>query len=590
MFIRAIRHPGLRPLLLSLALLPAAGIADTLDANLGFDREFGERFLEEYWQRNPDAAIAEGYYRVAERLAVPDAAYRAEYLRFLDQWRARLHAVDPRRLDPSHRADWAVLDNALACERWQWRSLREWQWNPATYNVASAFALLLNTPYAPLDQRLRTVSARLAAVPAYYRAARANIHDPTREHTELAIEQNRGALSVFGPELEKQLAGSGLSAQERAVFLDRLYDARNAIRGHVAWLEALERKRLRHGARSFRLGRGLYEEKFACDNPGSDGAQALYRRAQAEKERVLARMDALARQLWPKYLNAETLPEDRETRIARVIEKISERHTTPQHYVAAVEALIPQLEHWVTSHDLIDLDPSRPLQVRVTPPYERGVAVAGIEAPGPYDPTARTYFNVDPLDDLSPAQAESFLREYNDWMLPIFIIHEAIPGHYVQLLYANKSPSKIKSVFGNGSMIEGWAVYSERMMMESGYGGGAPELWLMYWKWYLRSVTNTLLDYGVHTQGMSEDAALHLLTREAFQSRKEAVGKWRRVQLSSVQLTRYFAGFSEIYRFREARRQKLGDAFSLKRFNERFLSYGSAPVATIEALMEEAPN
>ncbi|MGA2344193.1 MAG: DUF885 family protein, partial [Steroidobacteraceae bacterium] len=215
----------------------------------------------------------------------------------------------------------------------------------------------------------------------------------------------------------------------------------------------------------------------------------------------------------------------------------------------------------------------------------RGVAIAGIEAPGPYDAGARTYFNVDPLDPSHPTQTESFLREYNDWTLPVFIMHEAIPGHYVQLMHANRSPSRIKAIFGNGAMIEGWAVYGERLMLESGYGAGAPEQWLFYWKWYLRSVTNTLLDYGVHVLGMSEADAHHLLTHEAFQSQQEAARKWVRVERSSVQLTSYFAGFSAIYRLRERLRAGRGAQFDLHAFHEQFLSYGSAPIALIATLM-----
>jgi uncharacterized protein (DUF885 family) len=260
----------------------------------------------------------------------------------------------------------------------------------------------------------------------------------------------------------------------------------------------------------------------------------------------------------------------------------------PADYLTAVEQLIPQLVQWVQQHRLMDLDLSKPLEVRATPAYERGLAAAGIEAPGPYDPAARTYFNVDPLDQRGPEQAESMLREYNRWMLPVFIIHEAIPGHYVQLMYANRSASRIKSIFGNGAMIEGWAVYSERMMLESGYGGDAPEQWLMYWKWYLRSVTNVILDYGVHVLDMSRDAAQELLTRAAFQTEQEAENKWLRVQRTSVQLTQYYAGFSAIYALRERLRQQQGAGFDLKRFHERFLSYGSAPVALIAALMSPA--
>jgi uncharacterized protein (DUF885 family) len=171
-------------------------------------------------------------------------------------------------------------------------------------------------------------------------------------------------------------------------------------------------------------------------------------------------------------------------------------------------------------------------------------------------------------------------------MLPILNIHEAVPGHYVQLVHANKSPSLIKTIYGNGAMIEGWAVYAERMMLESGFGGHTAQSWLIYSKWNLRSVCNVILDYAVHVLNMSEAEAMDLLMREAFQTRQEATEKWRRVQLTSVQLTSYFSGYSAILDLRERLKGAQGASFDLKSFHQQFLSYGNAPVKLIRELME----
>jgi uncharacterized protein (DUF885 family) len=297
-------------------------------------------------------------------------------------------------------------------------------------------------------------------------------------------------------------------------------------------------------------------------------------------------MALLAELLWPKYFPNSARPADRLDTIGRVIAKLSEQHVERADLVAAVKAQIPDLERWVREHDLVTLDPTKPLTVRETPPHQRGIAGASIYAPGTYDAGAPTYYNVTPLDDLSSERAESWLREYNDWMLPILNIHEAVPGHYVQLIYANKSPSLIKSIFGNGAMIEGWAVYTERMMLESGWGDSKAEAWLVYSKWNLRAVCNTIIDYGVHVRGMSEADVLAMLTREAFQTEQEAADKWKRVTRTSVQLTSYFAGYAAILELRERLKRERGNAFDLKQFHEQFLSYGSAPVKVIRGLMD----
>jgi uncharacterized protein (DUF885 family) len=215
-------------------------------------------------------------------------------------------------------------------------------------------------------------------------------------------------------------------------------------------------------------------------------------------------------------------------------------------------------------------------------------AGASISAPGPYDKAANTYYNVEPPTNLSPAQAESYLREYNDYTLQILNIHEAIPGHYTQLVYANRSPSLVKSILSNGSMREGWAVYAERMMLESGYGQNTDEIWLMWDKWNMRVTLNTILDHDVHVGGISREAALKMLQRDGFQEENETTNKWRRATLSQVQLSSYFSGYTAIYDLREELKKEQGSKFDLKTFNEQFLSYGSAPVKYIRTMMLKA--
>jgi len=174
------------------------------------------------------------------------------------------------------------------------------------------------------------------------------------------------------------------------------------------------------------------------------------------------------------------------------------------------------------------------------------VAGASMTAPGPYDKGGNSYFNVGSLANWNADKAESYLREYNNYTLQILCMHEAIPGHYVQQVFANKAPGIVKAVFGNGAMAEGWAVYSEEMMLDNGYGADEPEMRLMWYKWHLRSVCNTILDYSVHANNMTKEQAIKMLTKEAFQQQTEADNKWKRVSVSSVQLTSYYTGYKEI--------------------------------------------
>ncbi|HEY0589046.1 MAG TPA: DUF885 domain-containing protein [Pseudoduganella sp.] len=566
----------------------AAAASKPLPAERRQDKAFdnqANQFLGALWRIDPETAISVGKYDTAAQLTVPDQAYRDQQLAFIDEWLEKFGKIDARQLSPKQRSDLGLLQNKLNSDRWYLTTFREWEWNPAIYNIASPIDFVLNTEYAAKPQRLRTLLRRIAGVPAYYEAARDNIKNPTREHVKLAIDQAPGVLAVLS-DLDKQAQDSILNANEKNLYSQRIAAAKVAVEAYAAWLGELDKSLAVSGARSFRIGKELYEAKFGYDIQSGSNAEQTYQKALAAREQLLSNMDRISDDLWPKYLADKSKPSDRFAKIGMMIDKLSSNHVPREEFFPEIRRQIPVLQDWVVKNDLLTLDPNKPLVVRETPAYQRGVAGASIEAPGPYRPQDRTYYNVTPLDDATPEQAESTLREYNHWILQILNMHEAIPGHYAQLVYANKSPSIVKSIFGNGAMVEGWAVYSERMMLDSGYGNNEPEMWLMYSKWNLRSVTNTILDYSVHVKGMTEEEAIDLLTRQAFQTAAEAKEKWRRAQLTSVQLTSYFSGYSEIMELREQRRAALGSKFSLKDFHEDFLGYGSAPVRVIKELMQ----
>lgn len=569
----------------SAGLASASFANEVVKPNIEF-RQLGNQFLQALWHADKDFSLAAGRYDAAGQLPIPDAASREQQRQFARQWLAKVEAYQPEQLSPLQATDWVLLKNYLQGQSWYLDSLRQYEWDPSQYNIAAPIDQILNTHYSPKEQRLRTISQRLRTVPEYYAAARQNIKQPTREHTALALQQNPGAVQVLQAVL-KESQESKLSEADKRLMQKRVQVATQAVQGYAEWLKQLDQQLDQKDGerRSFRLGKELYEQKFAQEIQSSLSAEQLYQQALGAKDALLSKMNTLADELWPKYMAGLAKPEERSQKIGQLIAKMSEKHVARDQFVPEVKRQIPQLMDWVVSHNLLSMDKSKPLEVRETPVYQRGVAGAGIEAPGPFRPKDRTWYNVSPLDDFTPEQAESELREYNHWILQILNIHEAIPGHYTQLVYANRSPSLIKTLFGNGAMIEGWAVYGERMMMESGYGDNSPEMWLMYSKWNLRTVCNTILDYRVHVLGAQEKDVIEFLTKEAFQTESEAKGKWRRVQLTSVQLTSYYSGYAEIMALREERKKALGDKFNLKAFHETFLSYGSAPVRMIRKLM-----
>ncbi len=551
------------------------------DANADFDA-YKARFVEALWKQYPGWASSQGYHRYDSVLTIPDAAAREAEVDFSRAHLDSLKTFDEDKLSDNNRIDVSMMRDAMEGSIWSVTQLKAHEWNPASFNVSETIAEMIARDYDALDVRLRAASQRMAGIPAYYEAAKQNLKTPTPEHTLLAIEQNRGGTSVFTTDLKSALAKSGLSQPEKDTAAARAERAVAAINGYADFLEqAIQPK----ATRSFRLGKTLYEKKFAYDIQSRYSVDEVYAKALARKAELHGKMFALATKLWPKYGGSEPMPDDSLARIRAVIDKLSLQHAKPDEFQTSIERQIPVLTEFVRAKNLLYLDPSKPLVVRKEPAYMAGVAGASISAPGPYDTAGDTYYNVGSLSGWEPQRAESYLREYNDYTLQILNIHEAIPGHYAQLVYSNQSPSIIKAIFGNGAMVEGWAVYTELMMLENGYGNDSDELWLMYYKWNLRSTCNTILDIDVHTRDMSEEAAMDLLVNQAFQQQAEAEGKWRRVTVSQVQLTSYFTGFTEILDLREELKSKQGKAFNLKSFHDKFLSYGSAPVKYIRGMM-----
>ncbi|MBP6049021.1 MAG: DUF885 domain-containing protein [Chitinophagales bacterium] len=552
------------------------------NSNTSFD-SYKKAFINRLWKIYPDWATNVGYHKYDSMLYVPNGEQRKIELNFYTSELEKLQAFSYNTLSDANKIDFKILEDFYNYGLWQINQYKSWQWNPADYNIGSSFSIILSENYAPLKKRLTNVFIKLKNVPQYYEAAKQNIQNPSAEHLQLAIDQNEGSLSVFETDYVIAVKKMNFYPETEALYLKRGADAVAAIQSYIQFLKDFKNIT----PRSFRLGKELYSDKFKYEIQSAFTSDEIYEAAINRKIYLHQEMGKIAKSLWPKYFGNLSAPENDLFLIRKIIDTISMQHVKAADFQTEIEKQIPALTTFVKEKNLIYLDPKKPLKVRKEPAYMAGVAGASISSPGPYAKNGTTYYNVGSIENWTAERQESYLREYNQYILQILNIHEAIPGHYVQLVYSNKSPSIIKSIFGNGAMIEGWAVYSELMMMENGYGNGidSSEFWLMYYKWNLRTVCNTILDIGVHTKNLSEKDAMDLLINQAFQQQTEAEGKWRRVQVTNVQLTSYFTGFYEILQLRNHLKEMQGNAFNVKKFNEQFLKYGSSPVKFIKEIL-----
>lgn len=551
----------------------------TADVNERFNT-FKYDFIESYWQQFPEHATMNGLHKYDDRLTIPDVENRNQVVGFANRKLEILQEVPVEELSDTNQIDYHLIRNELESAKWYVDSFKAWQWQPSHYNPGSLIGYMLKGRYAPLEGRLTAIKSRLAQLPRYYEVAKANLKEPTKPHTEMAITKTEGTLQLLESTLHDSLQRLETPLEGMDTVMEQGIEAVNG------YLDYLNEQLDRGDFREYRIGQALYDRKFEIDMQAAYDVDGIWEVAMMEKDEAHVELLRNTQQLWPRYFgekpNTISLNE-----VDSLIERISNKHVPADSFLEAIRGQIPRLAEFVQENNLVGTDESKPLEVREAPKYLQGVALASVSSPGPYDKFESTYYNVSPLWEYPDSVSESYLREYNDYMLQILNIHEAIPGHYTQLMHANESPSLVKSIFGNTTMIEGWACYAERMMLEEGWGNDQPELWLMYYKWYLRIITNTIIDIGVHAKGWDKEQVMDLLVNEAFQEKSEAEGKWNRVKRTSVQLCSYFTGLTEILDLRQDYQGEAGETFNLRQFHDQFLSYGSAPVKYIEQLMME---
>jgi uncharacterized protein (DUF885 family) len=311
------------------------------------------------------------------------------------------------------------------------------------------------------------------------------------------------------------------------------------------------------------------------------------KRAQAELARTQNEIYEIALPLYKKYFpkaDQKTLG-DKKKVTAAVLNKLAEQHQDDTTVVGYAQKVVKEATDFVRKHDLVTL-PTVPLDVVAMPEFKRGVAIAYCDSAGPLEKNGKTFYAISPTPkDWSKEKKESFFRENNNYFLRDLTVHEAMPGHYLQLAHSNefKAPTLVRAIFESGTFVEGWAVYTEQMMAETGYGG--PEVKMQQLKMRLRAIANALLDQSIHAGNMTEQEAMDLMTKETFQEQGEATLKWKRARLTSAQLSTYFVGVSEHLDLRQAAKQKWGKDFDLKKYNDQVISYGSPPVKYVRELM-----
>lgn len=597
----------MRQRLLALALFAALGGCQPADAppppsaaaprsNDAADAAFAalsRRALDTWMQRAPISATQIGDHRFDSALDDLSSSGQQQTLRLYRSLLGELERIDVSALGRENQVDAAILRNQLQSEIWNAEVLQPAHWDPQLYNGLAGSALygLMAREFAPLPDRLESAAARMEKIPALFAQARENL-DPARVpkiHAETVARQNRGILSIVETFITPDIGQLPEAGQQRLqAAIDGL---KKAVEEQQQWLDGT----LVPNARGeFRIGAALYDQKLKFALNSSLSRQEIGARARAELKRVRQDMYGIAQTVLKDKPGAPEMPdqpsdEQQQKAIEAALELAYADTPARDKVVDDARAALAQSTAFVREHDLMTL-PDAPVDIILMPEFQRGVAFAYCDSPGPLDKHLKTFYAVSPIpDDWNDKQVDSFLREYNARMIHLLSIHEGTPGHYLEGWHSAKFPSTLRAVLRSGLFAEGWAVYTERMMQEQGYLDNDPLFHLVQLKFYLRSISNAILDQGVHVDNWTREQAMHLMTHDAFQQESEAAGKWVRAQLTSAQLPTYFVGAQEHFDTRRAVQETLGERFDLKAYHDRMLSYGAPPVRFARQLMLDQP-
>ena len=562
--------------LLSLATLNAAATSQ----DEAFQKIAGD-YVEQYLRANPEQATDLGDHRFDGELTDYSAEAQAKDLATQKEFREKLTAIDGSQLTGANGVDFRILKENIDYQIFRAEDLKEPDWNPLVYmqSLANSLYLLVARDFAPAEKRLPNLRQRMEKIPRVISQAKANLQHPPRIHTETAIEQTQGAINLVRQEMaplldqapQKDLA----PLQEKTA---------TALEEYRRWLQ---NDLLARSDGNFRLGAEKYRKKLHFALASDLSMEEIMKRAQTNLQQTQIAIYETALPLYKKHFpntDAATLA-DKHKVTAAVLDKLAEQHPNDATVVDFAKTVVTEATSFVKQHELVTV-PNVSLDVIPMPEFKRGVAIAYCDAPGPLEKNGKTFFAVAPTPkDWSKERKESFFREYNNYMIHDLTVHEAMPGHYLQLAHANefRAPTLVRAIFRSGPFIEGWAVYCEQMMAEQGYGG--PEVKMQQLKMRLRAICSAVLDQSVHAGNMTEKEAMDLMTKEGYQQEGEAVAKWKRVRLTSAQLSTYFVGVTEHLDLRAAEQEKLGGDFNLKKYNDQVISYGSPPVKYVRELM-----
>ena len=543
-------------------LLPLLLLATALSAQA----DLVEQFFDDYYFRfSPTSGTSAGFHQYDTRLEDYSKSAIQQQIavarRFESEFVQQPKTDDREMILSKIRADLLTLE-----------SIRPWQTNPDLYSggVTSSVYVIMNRNFASQEDRLRSVIARERLMPTVFDAARANLGNPPRIYTEIALEQLPGIVSFF----QRDVPAAFTKVSDKKELAEFSQSNQAVIKALNAYHAFLKNDLLPRSKGSFPVGSENYRKKLLFEEMVDTPLDELLKIGFANLHENQASFRRIAAQV-----DAKRPP-------ANILRELVQDHPAPGNLLQSFRDVLGGLRDFIVQRHIVDIPSPVPPILEETPPFMRALTFASMDTPGPYEKVAKeAFFNITlPEATWKAQQIEEHLQSFNRGTIISTAIHEAYPGHYVQFLWVQQAPSKVRKLLGANTNAEGWAHYCEQMMLEQGYGNNDPKLRLGQLQDALLRNARYIVGIQMHTGKMTFEQGVEFFVKEGYQVRATAERETKRGTSDPTYLV-YTLGKLEILKLREDYRKLRGSQFKLGQFHDEFLKQGFPPIKIIRRAM-----
>jgi uncharacterized protein (DUF885 family) len=532
-----------------------------------FDR-LVDSYFDVYFQFHPTDATAAGFHQYDNKLEDLTRASREGEIADLRLFGAEFEHIDPAKLTSEGAGDLAFLQSKIKGRLLELQTLQMWRKDPNLYvgGVTDAVFVIIKRNFAPPEERLRSVIARERLIPAVLMTARSNLTNPPKIYTQIAIEQMPGIIEFF----QKDVPGAFPGIKDAALWAEFQSGNDAVIKALESFQHFLQDDLLPLSDGDFRIGAANFRQKLLDEEMVDIPLDHLLEIGYADLHRNQQRLKETA-----ALINPDASPRE-------VLASLEKDHPAADQLLPAFRNLLGGLHDFIEARKIVAIPSPILPTLEESPPFMRATTTASMDTPGAYETRAtEAMFNVTlPEPDWTPQHVEAWMEGFNRGTILSTAIHEAYPGHYVQFLWVKRLNSKVRKLLYCSSNAEGWAHYTEQMMLDEGYGGGDPKLRMGQLQDALLRNARFIVGIEMHTGNMSMDQAREFFVQEGYQVPPIADIETKSGTSDPTYLV-YTLGKLQIMKLRDDYKRKLGEKFTLQEFHNRFMEQGGVPLVII---------